>query len=132
MISETSYRRIVSAGGWYDIVVTAPLATPWTFAAFLGFFASAQAALGAPGETPPYSAGLALFANLMGTVVLIWSVLRIRSPERRFGRYDAVGRGLFAIWMLYAVLHGANALAAVFLVPEIAFGLAQALPVRRD
>lgn len=131
MISESAYRRIVSAGGWYDLAVTWPLATPWTFAAFLGLFADAQAAFGAPGETPAYSAGLALFANLMGTVVLIWSVLRVRSPELRFGRYDAVGRFLFAIWMLYAVLHGANALAAVFLVPEIGFGIAQALPVRK-
>ena len=32
MVSESTFVRIVRASAWYDLIVSAPFATPWTFA----------------------------------------------------------------------------------------------------
>jgi hypothetical protein len=60
----------------------------------------------------------------------VWAVLRIRDPQALYGRYDAVARFLFAAWQAYALLHGASSILLVFLVFELAWGIAQVLPVR--
>ena len=130
MISESKFRSIVRASGLYDLFVTAPFATPWTFALVERLLREAHAASGARGSFPPFAPTHALMANLLGSVVVVWSLLRIREPEVRFGRLDALARGLFALSMLYALLHGASTVVAAFLVVEVAFGIAQLLPVR--
>jgi len=129
---ESTYRKIVAASGWYDLVVTAPLATPWTLSWFLATLAELHAVLGLAGDVPTYSLSLGLFANLLGSLVLVWSVLRVRSPELRFGRYDAVARLLFSAWMAYAALNGFSPVVLAFLIPEITWGIVQSLPVRRE
>jgi len=58
-------------------------------------------------------------------------VLRIRDPQAVYGRYDAAGRFLFATWQAYALLQGATGLLVLFLVFELAWGIAQVLPVRQ-
>jgi hypothetical protein len=72
-----------------------------------------------------------LMANLLGSIVCVWSVLRIRDPQQAFGRYDAAGRFLFATWQVYALTHGASSLLAIFLFFELAWGVAQLLSVRQ-
>jgi hypothetical protein len=42
-----------------------------------------------------------------------------------------VGRFLFSAWQLYALVHGASSLLVIFLVFELAWGVAQVLPVRQ-
>ncbi len=71
-----------------------------------------------------------LLANLMGSIVCVWSVLRIRDSQVVFGRYDAAGRLLFSIWHIYAMMHGATPLIMIFLVVELVWGVAQLWPVR--
>ncbi|AKJ97378.1 hypothetical protein PHLH5_06550 [Pseudomonas sp. Cab53] len=130
MWTPTQYRRVVRGGAWYDLIVTAAFATPWTFAILHGALTSLAQALDLPGELPAFAPAHLLMANLLGSIVCVWSVLRIRDPQPTYGRYDAAGRLLFATWMLYALLHGASAIVWVFLFFELAWGLMQVLPIR--
>ncbi|CAI8711817.1 hypothetical protein [Pseudomonas sp. IT-P294] len=130
MWTSTQYRRLVRGSAWYDLIVTAAFATPWSFTALHGVLSSLSQAINLPGELPAFEPMHMLMANLFGSIVCIWAVLRIRDPQQIFGRYDAVGRFLFAAWMLYALVHGASYLLVIFLVLELAWGLAQVLPVR--
>ena len=130
MWTSTQYRRLVKGSAWYDLIVTAAFVTPWSFAALHGVLLSVSQALNLSGELPPFEPMHMLMANLLGSIVCVWAVLRIRDPQQVYGRYDAVGRFLFSTWLLYALLHGASSLLVIFLVFELAWGLAQVLPVR--
>ncbi len=130
-MKENGFRKIVALSAWYDLIVTAPLATPWTLKWFLAAFADLHSMLGVAGEVPAYGISLGLFANLLGSVVVVWSLVRVRNPQPWLGRYDAVARFLFSAWMAYAMAHGASLLVLAFLVPEITWGIVQSLPVRR-
>lgn len=44
--------------------------------------------------------------------------------------FDAVARFLFSAWQAYALAYGASSLLAIFLFFELAWGVAQVLPVR--
>ena len=87
-------------------------------------------ALDLPGELPVFAPMHMLMANLLGSIVCVWSVLRIRDPQQVYGRYDAAGRFLFAAWQLNALLQGGSSLLVVFLVFELAWGIVQVLPVK--
>jgi hypothetical protein len=127
MWTSTQYRNVVRGSAWYDLIVTAAFVTPWSFAALHGFLT----ALNLPGELPAFQPVHMLMANLLGSVVCVWAVLRIRDPQALYGRYDAVARFLFAAWQGYALLHGASSILLVFLVFELAWGIAQVLPVEQ-
>jgi hypothetical protein len=130
MWTSTQYRRLVQSSAWYDLIVTAAFVTPWSFAALHGLLMGVSQALSLPGELPPFEPAHLLMANLLGSVVCVWAVLRIRDPQPVYGRYDAVARFLFATWQAYALAQGASSLLVIFLVFELAWGIAQVLPVR--
>jgi hypothetical protein len=130
MWTSTQYRRLVRGSAWYDLIVTAAFATPWSFAALHGVLTAISQTLNLPGELPAFAPMHMLMANLLGSVVCIWAVLRIRDPQWVYGRYDAVARFLFAAWQGYALVHGASSLLLTFLFFELAWGIAQVLPVR--
>lgn len=130
MWTSTQYRRLVRGSAWYDLIVTAAFITPWSFAALHGVLVSLSQIFSLPGELPPFEPMHMLMVNMLGSVVCVWAVLRIRDPQQVYGRYDAVGRFLFSAWQLYALLHGANSLLVIFLFFELAWGVAQVLPVR--
>ncbi|MCU0071925.1 hypothetical protein N8H71_10000 [Pseudomonas koreensis] len=130
MWTSTQYRRLVRGSAWYDLIVTAAFVTPWSFAALHGLLTALSQALDLPGELPAFEPVHMLMANLLGSVVCVWAVLRIRDPQPVYGRYDAVARFLFAAWQAYALVHGASSLLVGFLVFELAWGIAQVLPVR--
>jgi hypothetical protein len=129
-ISLTTFTRIVRASAWYDLLLTAPFATPWTFALAREHLAALNTALGGA-PLPPFGPLHVLFACLMGTVVLLWSVLRIADPQPRFGRYDGAGRFGFALWMAWTLAATGMPVLWLFIVPELAWGMAQWLPVAR-
>jgi hypothetical protein len=131
MWTSTQYRRLVRGSAWYDLIVTAAFVTPWSFAVLHGGLAGLSQALDLPGALPAFEPMHMLMANLLGSIVCVWAVLRIRDPQQLFGRYDAAGRFLFSAWQLYALLHGASSLLVVFLFFELAWGVAQVLPVRQ-
>ncbi|MDD1137443.1 hypothetical protein M5G22_07730 [Pseudomonas sp. TNT2022 ID233] len=130
MWTSTQYRRLVRGSAWYDLIVTAAFVTPWSFAALHGVLTALSQALDLPGELPAFEPVHMLMANLLGSVVCVWAVLRIRDPQPVYGRYDAVARFLFAAWQAHALAHGASSLLVGFLVFELAWGIAQVLPVR--
>ncbi|WP_426206026.1 hypothetical protein [Pseudomonas sp. TWP3-1] len=130
MWTSTQYRNLVRGSAWYDLLVTAAFVTPWSFAALHGVLTAVSQALDLPGELPAFEPLHMLMANLLGSLVCVWALLRIRDPQQVFGRYDAVARFLFAAWQAYALAHGASSLLAVFLLFELAWGIAQVLPVR--
>lgn len=122
------YLRLVRASALYDLLVTAPFATPWSLAWLLRQLDAQGQWLGfAPLAT--FSPEALLLGNLLGSVVCVWAALRLASPSVTLGRYDAVARGLFALWQAWALYQGASPLLAGFLVFEIGFGIAQAWPV---
>ncbi len=131
MWTPQQYRRLVRSSAWYDLIVMAAFVTPWSFTALHGLLSGLSQVLDLPGELPAFAPAHMLMANLLGSIVCVWSVLRIRDPQAVYGRYDAAGRFLFAAWQAYALLHGATGLLALFLVVELAWGIAQVLPVRQ-
>ncbi|MFJ5232899.1 hypothetical protein ACIQBJ_23750 [Kitasatospora sp. NPDC088391] len=127
MTDTARYARLVRASAWYDLLVTAPFATPWTYALAHRALDALGGALGT-GGLPPQQPTLTLFANLMGSLVVVWSVLRLRRPSPAHGLYDGAARVLFACWQAYALALGATGLLWGFLVVEAAFGAAQLRP----
>lgn len=128
--SPGQFRRVVWASAAYDLLVTAPFATPWTFALAFGHLGLVNQALGGQ-SLPPFEPVHMLFALLMGSVVMVWSVLRLRGPTTQFGRYDAAARALFSLWMAWAWTQTGAPMLWLFLVPEIAWVVVQAWPVRQ-
>lgn len=129
MINVNHNLRIVRASAWYDLAATAAFMTPWTTSLCLKGFALLSAALGLDRPVPSLDASQMLFANLLGSVVIVWSLWRLRHPSRTVGLYDALARGLFALWQIYAVTQGASVLILGFTVMEVGFAIAQGMPV---
>ncbi|WP_030412709.1 hypothetical protein [Streptomyces sp. NRRL S-1448] len=122
-----SYLRVVRASAWYDLVVTAGFATPWTYALVHGALSSWGGALGL-GAMPTREPLQTLYANLMGSVVVVWALLRVVRPLPVHGLFDAAARTLFASWQAYALAHGAPRVLWPFFVVEVAFGVVQLVP----
>ena len=128
-MNAATYLKIVRASAWYDLLLTVPFATPWTFALLHARLSALNQALGGS-ALPSFSPFHVLFACLMGSVVLVWSVLRLRRTEAMLGRYDGAGRFLFALWMGWTLAATGPPLLWLFLVPEVAWGVAQWLPFK--
>lgn len=122
------FKRIVFASALYDLVLTAPFATPWSFALVRERLSAINLVLGGQ-ALPLFSPFHTLMAGLLGSIVVVWSLLRLRAPEQRFGRYDALGRVLFSLWMLWAWQATQAPVLWLFLLPEMAWALLQLAPV---
>ncbi|WP_202872718.1 hypothetical protein [Kribbella soli] len=122
---NSGYLRIVRASAWYDLIVTAGFATPWTYVLV-------HRALSSLGAFPPADTIQTLYANLMGSVVVVWALLRLFRTLPLHGLYDGIARVLFASWQAYALTHGAPRILVVFLVVEVSFGVVQLLPWPAD
>ncbi|MEV4267291.1 hypothetical protein [Kribbella sp. NPDC049584] len=118
---NSGYLRIVRASAWYDLIVTVGFATPWTYVLV-------HRALSSLGSFPQVDPIQTLYANLMGSVVVVWALLRLFRTLPLHGLYDGIARILFASWQTYALAHGAPRILAVFLVVEVSFGVVQLLP----
>lgn len=124
--TTSNVRRVVRAGGVYDVVVTVGFATPWTAALTLDSLTNLQDWLGVGGATPSTDDPMTLlFASLMGSLVMVWSGLRILRPTAELGIADTVARLLFASWMAVALADGATGLLVGFLVAELGWAAAQ-------
>jgi hypothetical protein len=131
MISAKKNLHIVRLSAAYDLVVTAGFMTPWTASLVLQAFAALSNALALERPVPALDVTSMLFANLMGSLVMVWSLWRLTQPSRSVGLFDALARLLFAIWQLVAVANGASFLILGFTCLEVGFAIAQALPSDR-
>ncbi|MEU3552787.1 hypothetical protein [Streptomyces fragilis] len=125
--SHPAYPCAVRVSAWYDLVVTAGFATPWTYTLIHAALAKLGNTLGL-GTLPALDPIQVLFANLMGSVVVVWALLRIINPAPLLGLFDGVARALFTTWQAYALTHGAPRWLWLFLVAEAAFGIVQLAP----
>jgi hypothetical protein len=116
-MKTSNIRKLVRASATYDLLVTAPFATPWTFAIAHGHLSALNEALG--------GSPLPAFACLLGSIVLVWSWLRLRDPQPQFATYDGTARLMFSTWFAWALAGGGIPLVWLFIVPEFAFGVAQ-------
>jgi len=126
-VNTSRYLRIVRASAWYDLVVTAGFATPWTYVILHNGLSGLGAALGL-GRLPAIDPMQTLYANLMGSVVIIWALLRLVRPLPVHGLFDGAARMLFAAWQAYALAHGVTRLLWIFFAVEVLFGAVQLLP----
>ncbi len=127
-LSVPKFRRVVWSSALYDVVVTAPLATPWTAAGLFAVMSDYNVVLG--GDPLPEFGPMHLFvAALLGSVVMVWSALRLIDPQPRFGRFDAVARLLFSGWMVWALAVTGAPVLWLFLVPELCWGVVQLWPL---
>jgi hypothetical protein len=126
------YLSIVRASAWYDLLVTWPFATPWTFVWLYASMGALAQTLGLPGTVHPLDATHVMFANLLGSVVVVWSLARVMSPSVRLGRLDGLARFLFAAWQVNAYLSGASAIVLGFTFFELVFGVLQFFPVKDE
>ncbi|MFF6995757.1 hypothetical protein ACFY93_12465 [Streptomyces sp. NPDC008313] len=125
--AHPAYLSVVRASAWYDLVVTAGFATPWTYAWVHDALSSGAQAMGFD-ALPELDTWQVLFANLMGSVVVVWSILRIVRPLPEHGLFDGIARTLFATWQAYALAQGASDLLWLFFGVEVAFGVLQLVP----
>lgn len=125
---STTYLCITRASAVYDIVQILPFLTPWTFAALVERLSLLNVRLGAA-PLAPFAPVHLLPATLLGTLVLLWSIYRLGSASRRLGRFDAAGRLLFAAWIAWAMGQAGMPVLWIFLLPELAWGVLEALPV---
>lgn len=120
------YLTLIRASAWYDLVVTAPFAFPLLSVHALALLRQVHVALGLHGSIPQFEAAHLLFMNLMGSLVVVWSVLRLRRTRVEYGAYDACARFLFAFCEGYYLFNsGLSALLAPFFVMECLFGVLQ-------
>lgn len=132
MLSANQNRTIVRTSAIYDLAATAGFATPWTAQPTLDLIFSISRSLGLPANVAPFDPLHMLFVNLMGSVVVVWSLVRMASPTQTLGRFDALARALFTAWQLWAVMRGGPLVILAFTAFEIAFGIAQLMPVRSE
>lgn len=129
MLSQDTMYRLNRVSALYDVIVTWPFATPFTIGLFFWAVGHLHAAAGwAP--LPELSVFGVLFGNFFGTVVLIWSAVRLHLKDLRLMRYDALGRWLFSAWMLNAALNGASPVIWIFIAFELSFAVLQSLPAK--
>lgn len=131
LISTKSNSRIVRGSGVYDLLVTAPFATPWSFALVLENMSAINQWMGG-NPFPPFEPFHVLFACLLGSIVVVWSLLRIQEPSQKLGQFDGVARFLFSAWMIWALTVTGAPLLWLFLIPELAWGVIQWWPVHRS
>ncbi|MER2562579.1 MAG: hypothetical protein ABTQ32_17775 [Myxococcaceae bacterium] len=125
-MTDSTVRRVVFFSALYDLLVTWPFATPWTAAWLSSQLQALHLQLDLPGAAPALDSPTALlFANLMGSIVTVWSVLRLLRPTAELGAADTAGRVLFSTWMVFALSHGASPVLLPLLVLEVAWGLVQ-------
>jgi len=120
----STYTWLVRASAAYDILMTGALATPWTLPLAHGLTSHLNGQLG--GAALPAFAPFHMFiGGLLGSVVLVWSFLRLRAPSLLLGRHDGVARFLFSGWMVWGLVHADAPVLWLLLVPEFAWGVAQ-------
>lgn len=102
-------RRTVRASALYDLIVTAAFALPFTAPALFDLLGLLHVSVGGAGEVPSaHSVFTVMFANLMGSLVVVWSIYRLTRPTREAGIADTAGRVLFSLGMIAALLRGAS------------------------
>lgn len=121
-----NYNSIVKAGAWYDLLTSAPFAFPILANFTMQNITQLHNDLNLSGTIPTFEPLHFFFMNLMGSIIVVWSILRIRHTQALLGLYDAFGRTLFSAWMAYYLFAQNQTMILFFLlIPEISWGIIQ-------
>lgn len=114
------YQKLVRASALYDFIFTLPFVTPWTFQLL-------HKALNTMSPIPLFEPTHVLFVNLFGSIVVVWSILRIRYPLPMYGFYDSIGRLLFSTWFFYNIVcYKTHPIVILFAILEVVWFIIQA------
>ncbi|OII23940.1 hypothetical protein [Frigoribacterium sp. MCBA15_019] len=131
-MTSTKMQRTVRASALYDLLVTVGFAFPFSAPLVLSGLANMHHALQLPGSVPDATdAFTVMFANLMGSLVVVWSVFRLARPTRATGIADTAGRLSFSLAMAAALIAGASPLVAGILILELVWAAVQGIVVAR-
>ncbi|MBT0587945.1 hypothetical protein [Alteromonas oceanisediminis] len=120
------YKQIVKASALYDLLTTAAFALPVVATFKLEFLRSLHMHLQMQGSFPFFEPLHLFFVNLLGCIVIVWAVLRLRYSNPLFGLYDGIARLLFSLTMGYALIYNdVSSLLWFFFVPECIWGFVQ-------
>lgn len=117
--------RWVRVGGLYDLIVMAPLLTPWSFALTVQGLDAVNRLLGLPGQVLAPDPLHAMLASMLACLVLLWGWARWRHPSALLGRIDALTRVVFGLNLTAAAWQGQPALLLGYAAVEAFFLVAQ-------
>jgi len=127
MFSASTTNKIYRISAWYDLIVTWPFAIPITLSVFwASVLAPVNVMLGFE-PLPALGTHAVLFGNFFGSLVVIWALARLYLNDTRLAIFDGIGRLLFSVAMINAIMMGITPLIWGFLIPEITFGVVQLL-----
>lgn len=127
-MNKSTYRNVVRSSAIYDVVMTFGFAFPVLAIWNINFLTDIHTQYGFSGSIPDFQPLHLFFVNLMGSVILVWSALRIYKAEAILGLYDSFARFLFSFSMLYYLLmHDVTGLLWVMFIPELTWGIVQLL-----
>ena len=122
------YIRIIKMSAWYDLIVTLPFMFPFSAAIIISKFSLFNQYMGWEGEIPVFEPFHIFFMNLLGSIVVAWSILRIIRPIKLYGLVDGITRLFFSFWMAYyAMLFTGTSVLWIFFIPELIWGIIQLL-----
>ncbi|PHS20153.1 MAG: hypothetical protein COA86_02360 [Kangiella sp.] len=125
-MQKSTYSKIVRYSAIYDVVMTFPYAFPILVAWNIGMISELHTQYSFSGSIPEFSPLHLFFVNLMGSLVLVWSAIRIYKPEAILGLYDSFARFLFSFNMLYYLLaYDVTTILWLMFIPELIWGLIQ-------
>jgi len=125
----TTYLRLVRASALYDLLVTTALATPWTLPLAHQLMSNLNFQLGGA-PLPDFAPFHMFIGGLLGSIVTVWSLLRLKHPSLQLGRYDGAARFLFSGWMGWTLAQTGAPVLWLLLVPEFLWGVAQWWPLQ--
>jgi len=125
-MKQLVYRKVVRYSAIYDVVMTFAFAFPVLVVWNIGLFSTIHTQYAFSGSIPEFSPLHLFFVNLLGSVVLVWSAIRIYKPDPILGLYDSFARFLFSFHMLYYLLvHDVTGILWMMFIPELTWGLIQ-------
>ena len=125
-MKKSTYLNVVRYSAIYDVVMTFGFAFPVLVVWNIGFFADIHSKYAFSGSIPEFLPMHLFFVNLLGSIVLVWSAIRIYKPVAILGLYDSFARFLFSFNMLYYFLiHDVTGILFVMFIPEMTWGLIQ-------
>jgi hypothetical protein len=126
------YTHIVKYSAIYDLLVTFPFALPKVCEVQIEILKRLHVGLHMAGSIPDFHPIHYFFVNLMGSLVVVWSVLRIRHPQELFGLYDGYARLLFSACMIYYLfVFQVTGLLWFLFFPEMIWGAVQLIGYAR-
>lgn len=113
-------KNIIKASGIYDIIIILPFALPWLVAIVVDLLHTLHVFMWFTGDFPEFSSFHLLFINIFAVLTILYSVLRVKDPSKKYLLYDTIARFcIAAIMLVYLVLYNITEIIWIFFAIEI-------------